>query len=211
MRWCLAFPICILAAALAWSSAADAEPGRYLVRAGDSLGLIAKRFGCPATDLMKHNRLPDATLRVGQEIEIAQPFAATGSIDVKFQRPFKKKGKILEKFGPHRQGKILVPRSGVKMACPAGSVVTAPAHCVVRYVGWMEEYGTLVILEHGGGFHTVLAPLEPASVRVVVGQAVLAGETIGTTTLPPQKEREPYLHLELRKNERAIDPARLLK
>ncbi len=203
--------ICALCGLAALALAAVADPGHYVVREGDSLGLIAKRFGCPVTDLKQHNQLADAALDIGQQLEIRQPFAQTRSADVKFHRPFKKKGRTLEKFGPHRVGKILVPRSGVKMACPVGSAVLAPAHAVVRYVGWMDEYGTLVILEHGGGYHTVLAPLDPATLKVVLGQAVLAGETIGATTTPPQKSGEPYLHLELRKDEKAIDPARLLK
>jgi murein DD-endopeptidase MepM/ murein hydrolase activator NlpD len=211
MRWLLALIISAFCASAALVSAAVADPGHYVVREGDSLGLIAKRFGCAAADLMRHNGLADETVHVGQEIEIAQPFTETRGADVAFHRPFKKKGRILERFGPHRLGKILVPRSGVKMACPLGSNVVAPAHAVVRYVGWMDEYGTLVILEHGGGFHTVLAPLDRASVRVTVGQAVLAGEIIGTTTMPPRRDREPYLHLELRKDQKAIDPARLLK
>ncbi len=206
MRWFLALTMCACCA-----STAVADPGHYVVRKGDSLGLIAKRFGCLAADLMSHNKLADGTVSVGQEIEIAQPFAQTRGADVSFHRPFKKKGKILETFGPHRQGKILVPRSGVKMACPLGSTITAPAHAVVRYVGWMDEYGTLVILEHGGGYHTVLAPFDTATVRVAAGQAVLAGETLGTTAAPPQKDRKPYLHLELRKDQKAVDPARLLK
>jgi murein hydrolase activator len=200
-----------LATAAVALAAAAADPGRYVVREGDSLGLIARRFGYPAADLMRDNSLADATLRVGQEIKIPAPFAQTRGADVAFHRPFKKRGRILEKFGTHRRGKILVPRSGVKMACPLGSAIAAPAHAIVRYVGWMDEYGTLVILEHGGGFHTVLAPFDPASLRVAVGQAVLAGETIGNTTMPPQKDREPYLHLELRKDQKAVDPARLLK
>jgi murein DD-endopeptidase MepM/ murein hydrolase activator NlpD len=211
MRCLLALTMCVLCASAALAPAAVADPGHYVVREGDSLGLIAKRFGCPAADLMHHNGLADGAVRVGQKIEIVQPFVQTRGADVAFHRPFKKKGRILERFGPHRQGRILVPRSGVKMACPLGATVAAPAHAIVRYVGWMDEYGTLVILEHGGGFHTVLAPLEPASVRVTVGEAVLAGEIIGTTAVLLQKYREPYLHLELRKDQKAIDPARLLK
>lgn len=210
MRRRLAILACCLLGAAAICTAA-AEPGRYVVRKGDSLSVIAVRFGYPMADLKRHNQLADDTVHVGQELEIARPFARTRAADVAFRRPFAKKGNILETFGTHRQGKILVPRSGVKMACPVGSPVVAPAHAVVRYVGWMDEYGTLVILEHGGGYHTVLAPLDAASVQVAVGQAVVAGEVIGATTTPPQLDREPYLHLELRKNEKSVDPARLLK
>ncbi len=211
MRWHLTLIFCAMCATTAGALGALADPGLYVVRKGDSLSVIAQRFGCPVEDLVQHNRLADETLAVGQELKIARPFARTRSADVTFRRPFAKKGRILEKFGPHRQGKILVPRSGVKMACPLGSVVTAPAHAVVRYVGWMDEYGLLVILEHGGGYHTVFAPLDPATMRVTLGSAVLAGEPLGQTAAPPQKGGDPYLHLELRKDEKAIDPARLVK
>jgi septal ring factor EnvC (AmiA/AmiB activator) len=210
MRWHLHLAtLSLLFAAVFWPGESLADPGRYVVRKGDSLSIIAKRFGCDVATLKQDNRLTDTTLLVGQELEIKRPFSGRGA--PAFKRPFAKKGRVLESFGPRHQNKVTIPRSGVKMACALGSPVTAPAHAVVRYVGWMDDYGTIVILEHGGGFHTVLAPLDPASVEVAVGEAVLAGDMLGRTTTPPQKGLAPYLHLELRKNQKAVDPARLLK
>lgn len=202
--------VCLFCAAVLWPRPSLADPGTYAVRKGDSLSLIAKRFGCTVAALKSDNHLTDPSLVVGQELEIKQPFTARGAT-VKFQRPFAKKGRILERFGPRMEGKITVPRSGVKMACALGSVVSAPAHAIVRYVGWMDDYGTIVILEHGGGYHTVLAPFDPVSLEVTVGKAVLAGDPLGSTMAPPQKDLDPYLHLELRKDQKAVDPARLLK
>lgn len=200
---------CLLCAAVIGARPALADPGKYVVRKGDSLSLIAKRFGCAVATLKADNNLTDTTLNVGQELAIKTPFSTPGAT-VKFQRPFSKKGRILEGFGPRQHGKITVPRSGVKMAYELGGAVSAPAAAVVRYVGWMDDYGTIVILEHAGGYHTVLAPLDPASVTVAVGDAVLAGDPLGATTSPPQKGLAPYLHLELRKDQKAINPARLL-
>jgi len=67
----------------------------------------------------------------------------------------------------------------------------------------------VVILDHGAGYSTVLAPVAPDSVRCRVGEAVLRGDVLGRVDLP-EECAEPYLHVELRRDKEAIAPTRLL-
>jgi septal ring factor EnvC (AmiA/AmiB activator) len=69
-----------------------------------------------------------------------------------------------------------------------------------------------LIIEHGGGYHTVLAGLD--RVDAVVGQWLLAGEPVGAMAAAgaPQATGDasasgrPKLYLELRRNGLPIDP-----
>ena len=69
--------------------------------------------------------------------------------------------------------------------------------------GRSAPYGQILIIEHGGGYHTVLAGLEGAD--AVVGQWLLAGEPVGVVGSPDSGR--PQLYLELRRDGQPIDPA----
>jgi septal ring factor EnvC (AmiA/AmiB activator) len=80
------------------------------------------------------------------------------------------------------------------------AAVSAPAAGQVAFAGTFRGYGDIVIIEHGGGQHSLLIGL--ARLDVVVGQAVLAGEPVGLLGDDPA----PTLYLELRRAGDAIDP-----
>jgi len=60
-----------------------------------------------------------------------------------------------------------------------------------------------LIIEHRGGYHTVLAGL--AHVAVAVGQWLKAGEPVGTMAEAPSVR--PQLYVELRRSGAPFDPA----
>lgn len=66
---------------------------------------------------------------------------------------------------------------GLTLACAAGSGVVAPAGGTVAYAGPFRGYGSVVILDHGGGWTTLIAGLGPLAVKV--GARVAAGATLG--------------------------------
>jgi murein DD-endopeptidase MepM/ murein hydrolase activator NlpD len=75
----------------------------------------------------------------------------------------------------------------------------------------MDGFGTLIIIEHPDQYATVLSPLDPTTVAVKVSQALLAGDHLGRTGPPPDKDTPPFLHVELRKMDKAINPDLLLE
>lgn len=182
----------------------------YTVVAGDNLTTIAQRFGTSLQDLRDANDLKSDTIHPGQGLAIPSPFARTRTRDLRWRRPLDRKGRILRTFGPYKVKGILMPRTGTDIACAAGSAVYCPGHGVIRHIGHMDGFGTLLIIEHGAGYSSVLAPFAAGSVDVQLGQALLRGAFLGRTG-PPVEGDEPYLHVELRQNDKAVKPDRLLK
>jgi septal ring factor EnvC (AmiA/AmiB activator) len=60
-----------------------------------------------------------------------------------------------------------------------------------------------LIIDHGEGYHTLLAGL--ARITVQVGQGVVAGEPVGGMAGSPQ-DKKPVLYVELRRKGQPINP-----
>ena len=89
---------------------------------------------------------------------------------------------------------------GLALATAAGARVTAPASGWIAYAGPFRGYGTILILDHGHGWTTLLAGLE--GVAAQRGQLVRAGQPIGWMA-----QAGPRLTIELRHDGRVIDVA----
>jgi septal ring factor EnvC (AmiA/AmiB activator) len=79
--------------------------------------------------------------------------------------------------------------------------VVAPWDGRVEFAGPFRGYGQILIIEHGDGYHSLLAGLE--RIDVAVGQALVAGEPVGVVK---SGEGKPSLYLELRRHGQPIDP-----
>lgn len=91
---------------------------------------------------------------------------------------------------------------GIVIAAREGAQVVAPFDGKVVYAGVFRSYGQILIIEHGGRYHTLLAGLE--RVDAVVGQWLLAGEPVGV--LGPPRGSGSELYLELRHAGQPINP-----
>ncbi len=189
--------------------AASGSPGNYEVRKGDNLGLIAHRFGVTVDELRSTNNLTTDVLQIDQKLRINKPFHRPA--DIKWDPPCRRHGEVLRHFGPYKKKGIIMPSTGTDVTCALGTAVSSPAHGIVRHIGHMDGFGTLIIVEHGGGYASVFSPLDPGAVAVEVGTAVLRGDHLGRTGPPPERDTPPFLHVELRKNDKAIKPDRLLQ
>lgn len=89
---------------------------------------------------------------------------------------------------------------GIEISARPSAPVIAPHTGAVMFAGPFRGYGLLLIIEHGDGYHTLLAGMDALSVRV--GQVVDAGEPIGS--MPSQDA--PVLYVELRKNGEPVNP-----
>ena len=130
------------------------------------------------------------------------------------QLPLPVNGTRIKEFGaPDSLGGT---EKGLAIATRAGSQVTAPCDGWVVYAGPFRNYGQVLILNAGGGYHVVLAGMERISVNV--GQFVLTGEPVavmgGGSQAPAAQASaalasnsdKPALYVEFRKDGTPIDP-----
>lgn len=119
--------------------------------------------------------------------------------------PFPTKGTIEVGFG-----KVVNPRfntvtvqKGVDIRAGAGERVLSVGPGTVVYAGWLKGYGNLVIIDHGGTYHSLYAHLKEAAVEV--GVEVEEGEEIASVG-DTGSLKGSYLYFEIRKGGQAIDP-----
>jgi septal ring factor EnvC (AmiA/AmiB activator) len=91
---------------------------------------------------------------------------------------------------------------GVTLAARPGAAVTAPASGIVRFAGPFRGYREILILEHPGGYHSLIAGM--ARIDVAVGASLGAGEPVGT--MDDRPGAKPELYYELRHNGQPVDP-----
>ncbi len=93
--------------------------------------------------------------------------------------------------------------TGVDLAAPVGTPVTAAQGGTVIFAGWNNwGYGYTVVLAHGP-FTTIYAHL--SSINVGCGQSVSAGQQIAATGNSGNSSG-PHLHFEIRFNDQPQDP-----
>jgi septal ring factor EnvC (AmiA/AmiB activator) len=91
---------------------------------------------------------------------------------------------------------------GVTILARPGATVTAPATGTVRFAGPFRGYREILILEHPGGYLSLIAGM--SHVNAAVGAQVTAGEPIGA--MDDRAGASPELYYELRRNGQFIDP-----
>ncbi|TCP34615.1 peptidoglycan DD-metalloendopeptidase family protein [Sphingomonas sp. BK235] len=92
---------------------------------------------------------------------------------------------------------------GLTLAVTRGATLVAPAAGVVRYVGPFRSYGTIVILDHGAGWQTLVTGVGAAA--VARGDRVAAGAALGRA---PDR-RDATVTVELRRRGVPVDVAQL--
>lgn len=184
---------------------------RHRVAAGDTRFALAWRYGVSWRDIAVANNLPpDAALRRGQQVLIPSVLPLPGD-ESSAVPPAQSRRFAWPLAGTVRRG---YARSGAKehpgldLIAPAGTAVRAAAAGRVIFAGdEPQQYGKLVVLDHGGGWHSAYGFLSRATVRE--GDTVKAGERLGLVGRTGRATRDE-LHFELRRDNRPVDPAPLL-
>jgi len=96
-----------------------------------------------------------------------------------------------------------VTSRGLTWSVPGGADISAPAAGKIVFAGPFRDYGKIVVIDHGGGWSTVLIGL--GTLSVTTGQRVGQGALLGAA--PPGDERQ--VTAELRRKGRPIDPVAL--
>lgn len=114
-------------------------------------------------------------------------------------------GRVVAAFGA-RENASAPAAQGARVRTRAGAQVVSPAAGEVTFSGPFRSYGQVLILNLDGGYALVLTGLENARVRV--GDTVRSGQVIGE--MPISDMTAPELYVEVRRNDRPIDPGRWL-
>jgi septal ring factor EnvC (AmiA/AmiB activator) len=110
------------------------------------------------------------------------------------------RGKLISRFN-----EATVPglsTKGIIIETRALAQIVAPFDGRVAFAGPFREYGLLLIIDHGEGYHTLLAGMGRIDARL--DQHVLAGEPVGV--MGPLNGEKPKLYVELRKKGHPINP-----
>jgi septal ring factor EnvC (AmiA/AmiB activator) len=100
---------------------------------------------------------------------------------------------------------------GLSISTRPGGQITAPCDGWVVYAGTFRNYGQLLILNAGDGYHVLLAGMERISVDlgqfVVTGEpvAVMGGGALSTIAIALGSSK-PVLYIEFRKDGIPVDP-----
>ena len=156
----------------------------HVVRRGENLYRIGKRYGVPAEVLQEVNDIRDSRmLRVGQRLWIP-PAGRKGSLrslrqraraearggsGVAFRWPVR--GRLTSRYGSRRGS-----HEGVDIAAPSGTKVVAAEAGKVIFAGRMSDYGKMVVLKHAGSYRSVYAHVRRFHVRK--GHFVESGQRI---------------------------------
>lgn len=105
----------------------------------------------------------------------------------------------------NQKDNIGAPSQGISIEGRDGALIVAPMTGIVRFTGDFKNYGQIVILEHPGNYHSLIAGLK--KIDTVVDQKVHVGEPIGLLHDAFAGQDKPRLYFELRKNGKPVDPA----
>ena len=111
-------------------------------------------------------------------------------------------GRLLAGFGETPQGS---PRSrGIALAVRQGAQAVAPAPGRVTFAGPYRGYGSIVIIEHDGGWTSLITGLAQLDARI--GDRLVGGSPLGITGAG-----RPIITLELRKGGVPVNPLEYIR
>lgn len=93
---------------------------------------------------------------------------------------------------------------GVTFTTRPGATVTTPLAGKVRFAGPFQKYRRILIIEHRGGYHSLIAGL--GRIDTVVGAKLAAGEPVGVSETGSDNA---LVYFELRQQGRPINPQKL--
>jgi septal ring factor EnvC (AmiA/AmiB activator) len=189
------------------SSSADREAERALAlaeQARDLSGLVGQldQAGRLRGQLAA---LPGPVLRPAQPqsavvAAIPEPAVAASNAPAQYLLPVS--GRLVAGFGAAAPGQV--QSRGISIAARGSAQVVAPGAGRVVFAGPYQGYGTIVIIEHGGGWTSLVTGLTLLDTRV--GRDVVAGSPLGQAG-----PGRPVLSLELRKDGNPVNPLDFLK
>jgi len=198
----------------------------HVIQSGETLSLLAKRYGVSVAAVAEANRLAGPHhIRVGQKLVIP----GKGETPKKAQRRGARalgppalfvlekpaltdgttafgwpvEGPVISQFGRRGGGW----HAGIDIKAEVGTPVFAAAPGTVYYSGWETRYGFVVKVQHPNGFATTYA--HNLQIFAEVGDKVYGGQVIATVGRTGRASTY-HLHFEIRSNGRVYNPLYLL-
>ena len=182
----------------AQAAAAEQADAESAATADDTTDAPEDDAGSAAGEVQTASRPPQpdlgAALSTPPPADLRSFPAAAGGLT----RPAR--GEVVAKFGQRTDA--FGEGKGIVFATRPGAQIVAPFDGQIVFEGPFRSYGQILIIEHRGGYHTVLAGL--ARVAVAVGQWLKAGEPVGAMAATP--DTHPQLYVELRRSGAPFDP-----
>ncbi len=110
------------------------------------------------------------------------------------------RGRIVRRFGQKTASGA--GSKGIVIQARRGAQVVAPFDGRIVFAGPFRDYGQILIIAHGGGYHTLIAGL--SRIDVSVNQWLVAREPVGAMSLTLSDNTK--LYLELRRKGQPINP-----
>jgi septal ring factor EnvC (AmiA/AmiB activator) len=142
---------------------------------------------------------PNAAPAVAASIDPARPKNLRSFAGARGAMVMPVAGRVKRRYG--ESDEVGAISKGILILAPAGGRVVAPFDGRIEFAGPFRGYGQILIIEHGDGYHSLLAGLE--RIDGAVGQWLVSGEPVG---IMPSGDREAALYLELRRHSQPINP-----
>ncbi|MCX7956586.1 MAG: M23 family metallopeptidase [Endomicrobia bacterium] len=119
------------------------------------------------------------------------------------------KGNVVSPFGKrvHPIYGVEHFHTGLDISNIIGTPIMATADGIVKFAGWQQGYGKVILIEHKFGYISVYGHL--SSIKVKVGQRVSRGEVIGLMG-DTGTATGPHLHYEVWKDNKLCNPVKYL-
>ncbi len=120
------------------------------------------------------------------------------------------KGKIVFRFGPHKNTKLNVVnfQSGIQIKADRGEPIRAVFDGQILYADWFKGYGNMIIIDHGENYYTVYAHAE--ELFASKGDTIDMGDVVATVG-DSGSMIGPSLHFEVRHHGKPVDPLKWMK
>lgn len=190
---------------LAEERAAAQRVARLAAKARDLKGLMARLEEQRRADERAAARAEaEAKAKAKTRAEQARAAATVSpSVSITKRRgrlPLPVVGNLVGRYGENLPSGLT--RKGIDIAARSGSQVIATYDGKIAFAGMFRGYGQLLIIDHGDGYHTLLAGM--TRIDMAVGQRVSTGEPVGL--MGDGGGDRPILYVELRRKGQPINP-----
>jgi murein DD-endopeptidase MepM/ murein hydrolase activator NlpD len=177
---------------------------RHIVKSGDTLESISKKYKGDAEEIAKYNSIAlNTKLKAGDVIIVPDgemPITASNSSTARLRGAGGPEyvGYYMRPIVGGRRTQGLHGYNGVDLASSFGAEVYAAAGgtvIVAKNGGWNGGYGTYAVISHPNGTQTLYSHL--SGITVVVGQRVSQGQLVGYIG-STGRSTGPHLHFEIR-------------